>query len=102
VKSPANGLVMPNCKDAAPKRTITADDVLRSQMILPIRERLIFRLAVCEGMRPGDPAVSFRRLLRRPLALHQRAAPVDPPGPKENWLGPRDISGPQAHLGDEI
>lgn len=54
VKSPANGLVMPHCKDAAPKRTITADDVLRAQMVLPLRERLIFRLAVCEGVRPGE------------------------------------------------
>lgn len=54
VKSPANGLVMPLCKEAPPKRTITADDVLRSQMVLPIRERLMFRLAVCEGMRPGE------------------------------------------------
>ena len=54
VKSPANGLVMPLCKEARPKRTITADDVLRSQMALQIRERLIFRLAVCEGMRPGE------------------------------------------------
>jgi integrase len=53
-KSPANGLVMPRCKEAPPKRTITADDVLRSQMVLPIRDRLIFRLAVCEGMRPGE------------------------------------------------
>lgn len=54
VKSPANGLVTPHCKDAAPKRTLTADDVLRAQMVLPLRERLIFRLAVCEGMRPGE------------------------------------------------
>jgi integrase len=54
MKRPANGLVMPRCKDAPQKRTITADDVLRSQMVLPIRERLIFRLAVCEGMRPGE------------------------------------------------
>ena len=45
---------MPVCKKAPPKQTITADDVLRSQMVLPIRERLIFRLAVCEGMRPGE------------------------------------------------
>jgi hypothetical protein len=52
--SPGNGLVMPLCKEAPPKRTITADDVLRSQMVLPIRERLIFRLPVCEGMRPGE------------------------------------------------
>jgi integrase len=38
----------------AAKRTINADDLLRSQMVLPIRERLIFRLPVCEGMRPGE------------------------------------------------
>ena len=54
VKNPANGLVMPICKEAPPKQTITADDVLRSQMVLRIRERLIFRLAVCEGMRTGE------------------------------------------------
>jgi integrase len=53
-KSPANGLVMPHCKDAPAKRTITPDEVLRAQLVLPLRERLIFRLAVCEGMRPGE------------------------------------------------
>jgi len=31
-KSPANGLVMPHCKDAPAKRTITPDDVLRAQV----------------------------------------------------------------------
>jgi integrase len=45
---------MPHCKEPPPKLTITADDVLRSQMALPLRERLIFRLAVCEGMRAGE------------------------------------------------
>lgn len=54
VKSPAAGLAMPKCKDAPLKRTITPDDALRAQFVLALRERLIFRLAVCEGMRPGE------------------------------------------------
>lgn len=52
--NPAAGLVMPKCKAAPDKRTISVDDMLRAQMMLGIRERLIFRLAVAEGMRPGE------------------------------------------------
>jgi integrase len=37
-------------------------------MVLPIRERLIFRLAVCEGMRPGEiVALQIDDLARRDL-----------------------------------
>lgn len=51
---PAEGLVTPKCKAAPEKRTITADNIRRAQMVLEIRERLIFRLAVFEGLRPGE------------------------------------------------
>ena len=36
------------------KRTITLDDLRRAQLVLDIRERLIFRLNGCEGMGPGE------------------------------------------------
>lgn len=52
--NPTEGLVTPKCKAAADKAVISASDVQRAQMVLPIRERLILRLAVCEGMRPGE------------------------------------------------
>jgi len=52
--NPAKGLVTPRCKPAREKRTISVDAIRRAQMVLEIRERLIFRLAVSEGMRPGE------------------------------------------------
>jgi|SRR5579871_448722 len=52
--NPTDGLVTPNCKRAPDKRTITVESINRAQLVLDTRERLIFRLAVCEGMRPGE------------------------------------------------
>ncbi len=52
--NPTDGLVTPICKSAGDKRIITVENMRRAQMVLDIRERLIFRLAVCEGMRPGE------------------------------------------------
>jgi integrase len=52
--NPTGGLVTPRCQSAIDKRTISRDDIHRAQMVLELRERLIFRLAVCEGMRPGE------------------------------------------------
>lgn len=47
-------LVIPRCVTAPEKRTITADQIRKAQMSLELRERLIFQLAVIEGMRPGE------------------------------------------------
>lgn len=55
-QNPAAALVMPRCKAAPAKRTISVEAVHRAQMALDLRERLFFRLAVCEGMRPGEIA----------------------------------------------
>jgi integrase len=52
--NPTQGLVTPRCKTAPEKRVITAGDVVRGQLVLDIRDRLIFRLAVSEGMRPSE------------------------------------------------
>ncbi len=51
---PAGGLDTPRCKAAPEKRVITGEQIVRAQWVLGIRERLIFRLGVCEGMRPGE------------------------------------------------
>jgi integrase len=52
--NPTEGLVTPKCQSETDKRTIDLESMQRGQMVLEIRERLIFRLAVCEGMRPGE------------------------------------------------
>lgn len=52
--NPAAGLVTPRCKPAKSKRTLSVDDVRRAELALELRDRLIFRLAVCEGLRPGE------------------------------------------------
>jgi len=52
--NPTFGLSVPACAAAAEKRVLSAADVYRALNVLPIRERLIFRLGTIEGMRPGE------------------------------------------------
>jgi integrase len=54
IVNPTKGLVTPRCKIAIQKSVITIEHILRGQMVLEIRERLIYCLAVREGMRPGE------------------------------------------------
>jgi integrase len=50
-----SGLLIPKwAKGPGEKRVLTGPDIFRALAVLPIRERLIFRLAVIEGMRPGE------------------------------------------------
>jgi integrase len=51
---PAEGLVPSRVDRQIDKRTTTKEAIVRAQMVLDIRERLIFRLEVCEGVRPGE------------------------------------------------
>jgi integrase len=55
-QNPATALLMPRCKAAPAKLTISIEVIQRAQLALELRERLFFRLAVCEGMRPGEIA----------------------------------------------
>lgn len=52
--NPASGLITPRCKAGEPKRSLSVDDVRRAELILEPRDRLLFRLAVYEGLRPGE------------------------------------------------
>ena len=53
--NPTSGLFVPACtKPASEKRVLARSDVERALKVLPIRERLIFRLGTIEGMRPGE------------------------------------------------
>ena len=55
VRNPSLSLSVPK-NAAAPreKRELSLEDVYRALKVLPIRERLIFRLGTIEGMRPGE------------------------------------------------
>jgi integrase len=50
---PAEALVTPT-QATTDKRVIGPEDIVRAQMVHNLPERLILRLAVCEGMRPGE------------------------------------------------
>lgn len=50
----ADGLVMPKCSGTVDRRVIGLKDIERGHLVLPTRERLIFRFAVCDGMRPSE------------------------------------------------
>jgi integrase len=52
--NPTLGLTTPRCKDPGKKPVMSELEVYRALKVLPIRERLIFRLATIEGMRPGE------------------------------------------------
>jgi integrase len=51
---PTGGPFTPLSKGTQDKRVIGPDEIMRAQMVQEIPERLILRLAVCEGMRPGE------------------------------------------------
>jgi integrase len=74
--NPALALNTPKCKPGQVRRVMTAVDVRKALEVLPLRERLIVRLGVFEGMRPGeilglqvqdlaDESVSVRRRVYR-------------------------------------
>jgi len=52
--NPTDGLVSPRCKRPPDKTIMKLSDVPRAQMALEIRERLIFQMALHQGMRPGE------------------------------------------------
>lgn len=53
--NPTHGLSVPRCSAQPREKLIMSrQDVYRAMNVLPIREKLIFRLATIEGMRPGE------------------------------------------------
>src|SRR4051794_19444295 len=52
--NPAAALYIPACKQAPAKRVLTKEDVRRALSVLDVRERLVFRMAVFNGLRPGE------------------------------------------------
>jgi len=53
-RNPAKSLYTPNTVAQASKRVMTEEEVMKCLMVLDLRERLIARLAILTGMRPGE------------------------------------------------
>ena len=52
--NPASGLFIPGCKQAPAKRVMTKEDVRLALGVLDVRGRLILRMGIFDGMRPGE------------------------------------------------
>ena len=52
--NPTLGLYTPACKPAPEPRVMAAEDIMRALSALDLRERLVVRMAVFDGMRPGE------------------------------------------------
>ena len=52
--NPASGLFIPACKQSPTKRVMTKEDVRLALGVLDVRGRLILRMAIFDGMRPGE------------------------------------------------
>ena len=71
--NPAAALFTGECKPQPEKRILTAEQIRLALGVLLTRERLIFRLAVFEGMRPGEIlAIQVRHLHDKWISVEQR------------------------------
>jgi integrase len=71
--NPAAALFTPPCKPEGEKRVLTPAQIRQALGILDLRERLIFRLAVFEGLRPGEIlALRLRNTFDDHLLIEQR------------------------------
>jgi hypothetical protein len=52
--NPTGGLYTPACKPSSEKRVMSREEIVLALSTLDLRERLIFRMAVFDGMRPGE------------------------------------------------
>jgi integrase len=71
--NPTIGLYTPPCKPAAVKKVMTKDQILKALTVLELRERLVFRMALFDGMRPGEIlAIRLRNIGESSLYIDQR------------------------------
>jgi integrase len=71
--NPASALFIPACKAPGPKLVMRKDEVCTALGVLDLRERLIFRMAVFDGMRPGEIfAVQIGKVCSNSVVVDQR------------------------------
>ncbi len=81
--NPAAALFTPACKETPGKRFMTPDEIRRALSVLELRERLIFRMAVFDGMRPGEIlAIQLGNLRDHSVLIDKRVYKGDIDTPK--------------------
>ena len=71
--NPAAALFTPPCKPDADRRVMTPAQIRQALTVLEARERLIFRMAVFDGMRPGEIlAIRLGNISSKSILVDQR------------------------------
>lgn len=71
--NPTIGLFTPACKPTPAKQVMNKDQIMKALGVLDPREQLIFRMALFDGMRPGEIlAIRLRNLGESSLYIDQR------------------------------
>jgi integrase len=71
--NPATALFTPPCKSPSEKRVLNPAQIRQALQVLDARERLIFRLAVFEGLRPGEIlALQLAHVADESISIEQR------------------------------
>lgn len=71
--NPAGALFIPACKTSGERRVMEKEEVRQALGILDLRERLIFRMAVFDGMRPGEIfAITLGKVAANSVLIDQR------------------------------
>lgn len=71
--NPAAALFTPACKPEGEKRVLIPAEIRRALGVFDLRERLIFRSAIFEGLRPGEvQALRLGNVFEDHLAIEQR------------------------------
>ena len=81
--NPALTLHTPRCKPGRERKVMTGAEIRCALKVLPMRERLIFRLGVFEGMRPGEIlGLQFQDARERSVVVRRRVYRGDVDSPK--------------------
>lgn len=73
LKNPSELLVTPKCVAGPPRLVMSKEDVRKCIAVLPLRERLIFKMATLGGMRPGEIlALQWKHLTGDSANIQQR------------------------------
>jgi integrase len=71
--NPASALFTPACKPEGEKRVMSPQEIRLALSVLDARERLIFRMAVFDGMRPGEIlAIRLGNISGQSILIDQR------------------------------
>ena len=101
--NPAGALFTPACKPSPEKRVLVGSEVRMALRLLGLRERLIFRMAVFDGMRPGEIfAIQLGRIDETSVRIDRRIydGNVDSPTGRKGKNTSRTVALSQGTLAD--